>query len=130
MNQVQLIGRMARDPELRRTENGTPVVSFALAVDRRFQRDAVDFIDCVAWRGTTEFLCKYFAKGRVVAAVGRMQTRTWKDKYEQTRKVTELKAEVLYFGDTKKVEQMAESDPDMTGNGFGELEEDDGELPF
>ena len=65
-----------------------------------------------------------------MAAVGRMQTRTWKDKYEQTRKVTELKAEVLYFGDTKKVEQLAESDPDMTGNGFGELEEDDGDLPF
>lgn len=58
MNQVQLIGRMARDPELRRTEKGTSVVSFALAVDRRFQRDAVDFIDCVAWRSTAEFVDK------------------------------------------------------------------------
>lgn len=64
MNQVQLIGRMAREPELRRTEKGTPVVSFALAVDRRFQRDTVDFVDCVAWRGTAEFVNKYFRKAR------------------------------------------------------------------
>ena len=63
MNQVQLIGRMAREPELRRTEKGTPVVSFTLAVDRRFQRDTVDFVDCVAWRGTAEFVNKYFRKG-------------------------------------------------------------------
>ena len=64
MNQVQLIGRMAREPELRRTEKGTPVVSFALAVDRRFQRDTVDFVDCVAWRGTAEFVNKYFHENR------------------------------------------------------------------
>lgn len=76
MNQVQLIGRMAREPELRRTEKGTPVVSFALAVDRRFQRDTVDFVDCVAWRGTAEFVNKYFRKGKRVALTGPIQVRS------------------------------------------------------
>ena len=92
MNQVQLIGRMARDPELRRTEKGTPVVSFALAVDRRFQRDTVDFIDCVAWRSPAEFVDKYFRKGKRVALTGSIQVRKWKDKDGNDRMQEEIQA--------------------------------------
>lgn len=101
MNQVQLIGRMARDPELRRTEKGTSVVSFALAVDRRFQRDAVDFIDCVAWRSTAEFIDKYFRKGKRVALTGSIQVRKWKDKDGNDRKSVEVVADSVEFADGK-----------------------------
>lgn len=101
MNQVQLIGRMARDPELRRTEKGTSVVSFALAVDRRFQRDTVDFVDCVAWRGTAEFVNKYFRKGKRVALTGSIQVRKWKDKEGNDRKTVEVVADSVEFADGK-----------------------------
>lgn len=101
MNQVQLIGRMAREPELRRTEKGTPVVSFALAVDRRFQRDTVDFVDCVAWRGTAEFVNKYFRKGKRVALTGSIQVRKWKDKDGNDRKSVEVIADSVEFADGK-----------------------------
>ena len=90
---------------------------------------ATDFIDCVAWRGTAEFLCKFFGKGRMVVATGRLQTRTWKDKHDQTRKETELNATNLYFGDTKKLEQVADI-YQQGGNTYDEITEDDGELPF
>ena len=119
MNQVQLIGRMAREPELRRTEKGTPVVSFALAVDRRFQRDTVDFVDCVAWRGTAEFVNKYFRK--------------WKDKEGNDRKTVEVVADSVEFADGKDqgagsyaADQMAAAADQQ----FTEVEDDDGELPF
>ena len=101
MNQVQLIGRLAREPELRRTEKGTPVVSFALAVDRRFQRDTVDFVDCVAWRGTAEFVNKYFRKGKRVALTGSIQVRKWKDKEGNDRKTVEVVADSVEFADGK-----------------------------
>lgn len=126
LNEIAVMGRLTADPELRRTGNGTPVCSFTLAVERDRKQDGertADFIDCVAWRGTAEFLCKYFEKGRVVVATGRMQTRTWKDKHDQTRKETELNAANLYFGDTKKLEQVAEAYE-------GYETEDDGDLPF
>jgi single-strand DNA-binding protein len=83
----------------------------------------------VAWRGTAEFLCKFFGKGRMVVATGRLQTRTWKDKHDQTRKETELNATNLYFGDTKKLEQVADI-YQQAGNAYDEITEDDGELPF
>ena len=122
MNQVQLIGRMAREPELRRTEKGTPVVSFALAVDRRFQRDTVDFVDCVAWRGTAEFVNKYFRKGKRVALAGSIQVRKWKDKEGNDRKtVGKDQGAGSYAAD-----QMAAAADQQ----FTEVEDDDGELPF
>lgn len=126
LNEIAVMGRLTADPELRRTGNGTPVCSFTLAVERDRKQDGertADFIDCVAWRGTAEFLCKYFEKGRVVVATGRMQTRTWKDKHDQTRKETELNAANLYFGDTKKLEQVAEAYE-------GYETENDGDMPF
>ena len=126
LNEIAVMGRLTADPELRRTGNGTPVCSFTLAVERDRKQDGertADFIDCVAWRGTAEFLCKYFEKGRMVVATGRMQTRTWKDKHDQTRKETELHAANLYFGDMKKLEKVAEAYE-------GYETEDDGDLPF
>ena len=91
LNDTAIMGRLTADPELRRTSTGTPVCSFTLAVERDGKpgedgKRATDFIDCVAWRGTAEFLCKFFGKGRMVVATGRLQTRTWKDKHDQTRK--------------------------------------------
>lgn len=133
MNQVQLIGRMAREPELRRTEKGTPVVSFALAVDRRFQRDTVDFVDCVAWRGTAEFVNKYFRKGKRVALTGSIQVRKWKDKEGNDRKTVEVVADSVEFADGKDqgagsyaADQMAAAADQQ----FTEIEDEDGELPF
>lgn len=134
LNDTAIMGRLTADPELRRTNTGVPVCSFTLAVERDGKpgedgRRATDFIDCVAWRGTAEFLCKFFGKGRMVVATGRLQTRTWKDKHDQTRKETELNASNLYFGDTKKLEQVADI-YQQGGNAYDEITEDDGELPF
>lgn len=133
MNQVQLIGRMARDPELRRTEKGTPVVSFALAVDRRFQRDAVDFIDCVAWRSTAEFVDKYFRKGKRVALTGSIQVRKWKDKDGNDRKSVEVIADSVEFADGKDQGAGSYAADQMAAGGsqqFTEIEDEDEELPF
>lgn len=133
MNQVQLIGRMAREPELKQTQKGTPVVSFSLAVDRRFQRDAVDFIDVVAWRSTAEFVAKYFRKGKRVAVTGSIQTRKWEDKDGGKRKAVEVVADSVEFADGKDqgagdyaADQMAAAADQQ----FTEISEEDGELPF
>lgn len=133
MNQVQLIGRMARDPELRRTEKGTSVVSFALAVDRRFQRGAVDFIDCVACRSTAEIVDKYFRKGKRVALTGSIQVRKWKDKDGNDRKSVEVIADSVEFADGKDQGAGSYAADQMAAGGsqqFTEIEDEDGELPF
>ena len=135
LNETAIMGRLTADPELRNTPSGTAVCSFTLAVERDGKAGedgsrATDFIDCVAWRGTAEFLCKYFAKGRMVVAAGRIQTRTWKDKHDQNRKSTELNVSALYFGDSKKLEQAA-SNYEHREVPFTEANDiDDGELPF
>lgn len=126
MNQVQLIGRMAREPELKQTQKGTPVVSFSLAVDRRFQRDAVDFIDVVAWRSTAEFVAKYFRKGKRVAVTGSIQTRKWEDKDGGKRKAVEVVADSVEFADGKD-QGAGDYAADQQ---FTEISEEDGELPF
>jgi single-strand DNA-binding protein len=101
MNKVTLMGRLTRDPELRSTATGTSVVSFTLAVDRRFanregERQA-DFINCVAWRQTGEFISKYFPKGRMIAVCGSIQTRTWDDQEGKKHYVTEVVVDEAYF---------------------------------
>ena len=133
MNQCQLMGRLVRDPELKYTPQGTAVTSFTLAVDRRFQRDAVDFIDCVAWRSTAEFVDKYFRKGKRVALTGSIQVRKWKDKDGNDRKSVEVIADSVEFADGKDqgagsyaADQMAAAADQQ----FTEVEDDDGELPF
>lgn len=132
LNHISLMGRLTKDPELRRTQTGTPVASFTLAVDRDFgAKDGdkqTDFIDIVAWRSTAEFVSKYFAKGRMAVASGRLQIRDWTDKEGGKRRSAEVIADNVYFGDSKKSEESLESTP--SNGGFTELGDDDGDLPF
>ncbi|MDE7262252.1 MAG: single-stranded DNA-binding protein [Oscillospiraceae bacterium] len=107
LNRIIVMGRLVRDPELRTTQSGISVTSFTLAVDRDFKsRDSgeksTDFIDVVAWRQTAEFVCKYFAKGRMAIAEGRLQIRDWKDRDGNNRRSAEVVADNVYFGDTKR----------------------------
>lgn len=106
MNKVELLGRLTKDPEIRYTQtNNTMVASFTLAVNRRFAKEGeqqADFINCVAWNKTAEFVSKYFKKGQQVAVVGRIQTRNWEDDNGQKHYATEVIAEEVYFADTKK----------------------------
>ena len=117
LNHIVIMGRLTRDPELRRTGSGVAVASFSLAVDRDFapkdggERET-DFIDCVAWRQTGEFVSKYFAKGRMAVVSGRLQIRSWTDKDGNKRRTAEVVADNVYFGDSKR-------DGDNTGASFG-----------
>lgn len=131
MNQVVLMGRLTRDPELRHTQSGTAVASFTLAVDRPKNKDGerlTDFIDIVAWKGTAEFVSKYFTKGQMTAVTGHLQLRNWTDKEGNKRVSAEVVADNIEFTESKKsrtesVEQPAEVE-------FAALDEDDGDLPF
>ncbi|MGI6545837.1 MAG: single-stranded DNA-binding protein [Fastidiosipilaceae bacterium] len=106
MNKAILLGRLVRDPELRNTQNGTAVVSFTLAVDRRFKNAQgerqTDFIPCVAWRSTAEFVARYFTQGQRMALVGSIQPRSWDDAEGNKRYTTEIIADEVYFADSKK----------------------------
>ena len=106
LNHIVLMGRLTRDPELRRTANGVAVASFTLAVDRDFAaagaEKETDFIDIVAWRNTAEFVSKYFTKGRMAVVCGRLQIRNWNDKEGNKRRSAEVVADNVYFGDSKR----------------------------
>ena len=156
LNKIFLMGRLTRDPELRRTQTGTPVASFSLAVDRDFKDKATgerstDFIDVVAWRQTAEFVSRYFTKGRMAVVEGRLQIRDWTDKEGGKRRSAEVVADNIYFGDSKRDAEGAGSyappayggypapapAPDQPtysapagGDQFSDLSDDDGELPF
>ena len=150
LNKIFIMGRLTRDPELRRTQSGTAVTSFSLAVDRDFKSQSgekeTDFIDVVAWRSTAEFVAKYFTKGRMAIVEGRLQIRPWTDKDGNNRRSAEVVADNIYFGDSKR-----DSAGDMGGysapaytapaggysapvgvgsSGFAEIDEEDGDLPF
>lgn len=137
LNRICLMGRLTRDPELRRTGNGTAVTSFTIAVDRDFKpqngEKETDFIDIVAWRNTAEFASKYFSKGRMAVVTGRLQLRDWTDKEGNKRRTAEVVADTVYFGDSKRQEgndsPQAENAAEGTYGGFAEAE-DDGDLPF
>lgn len=137
LNRILLQGRLCADPELRRTQSGTPVTSFRIAVDRDFKDKSgekeTDFIDVVAWRGTAEFVRQYFTKGRMAVVEGRLQIRTWTDKEGNKRTSAEVVADSVYFGDSKrdgKDERRAALAGRMEDAGFTELPDDDGKLPF
>lgn len=106
LNKIFIMGRLTRDPELRRTQNGTAVAGFALAVDRDYKNadgtKETDFIEVVAWRSSAEFVSKYFAKGRMAIVEGRLQIRDWTDKDGNKRRNAEVVADNVYFGDSKK----------------------------
>ncbi len=130
LNSVIIMGRLTRDPELRRTQGGTAVTSFTMAVDRDFKSQSgekeTDFIDVVAWRNTGEFAAKYLAKGRMAAVEGRIQVRDWQDKDGNRRKSVEVVADNVYFADSKRDSKPQESRDDQE---FDEIE-DDGDFPF
>ena len=132
LNKIILMGRLTRDPELRRTQSGTAVASFTLAVDRDYKPQdgerETDFIDIVAWRGTGEFVSKYFSKGRMAVVEGRLQVRDWTDKDGNKRRSTEVVADNVYFGDSKRPESGTPAEP---SGEFQEVpDEEKGELPF
>lgn len=106
LNHIVIMGRLTRDPELRRTGNGTAVASFAIACDRDYKPQdgdrECDFFDVIAWRQTGEFVSKYFSKGRMAVVDGRLQTRSWTDNEGNKRRAVEIVADHVYFGDSKK----------------------------
>lgn len=116
LNHIVIMGRLTRDPELRRTGSGAAVASFTVAVDRDFAQNGqkeTDFLDCIAWRQTGEFVSKYFTKGRMIVVSGRLQIKSWTDKDGNKRKSAEIVADNCYFGDSK---QSAEG---STAGGYG-----------
>ena len=150
LNKIFLMGRLTRDPELRRTQSGTAVTSFSLAVDRDFKSQngerETDFIDVVAWRATAEFVSKYFTKGRMAVVEGRLQLRDYTDRDGNKRRAAEVIADNVYFGDSKRDSAdnggyaPAPAYGAPVGRGyaapagghseFAEIGEEDGDLPF
>ena len=131
LNHIVIMGRMTNDPELRRTGNGTAVVSFTLAVERDYSKEekVTDFIDCVAWKNTAEFVSKYFSKGRMAVVSGSLQIRGWTDKDGNKRRTAEVIADNIYFGDSKKDSDNSGNDNGYTGE-FAVLDDTDAQLPF
>ena len=155
LNHIVIMGRLTRDPELRTTQSGVSVTSFTVAVDRDFGgRDGgekqTDFIDCVAWRQTGEFISKYFTKGRMAVVSGRLQSRKWETKEGDKRTSWEVVVDNAYFGDSRRDSDSnrdsysnntyssgsshsydsGKSGAPAPSNTFVELDDGDGELPF
>ena len=129
LNRCIIMGRLTRDPELRRTQSDVAVASFTLACERDFKDKngdkAVDFIDVTAWRSTAEFVSRYFTKGRMAVAEGRLQIRTWEDNEGNRRRAAEILAENVYFADSRKdAGEQAET------GGVRDVPADEGDLPF
>ena len=123
LNRITIMGRLVRGPELKYTASNTPVTAFTLAVDRDFGEKKTDFIDCVAWQPTAEFVCNYFHKGSLAVASGRLQLRDWEDQNGNKRRNAEVVVDSIYFGESKRTD---DSNPTFTEL----INEDDGELPF
>ena len=102
LNRIIIMGRLTAFPEIKYTTNGTAVCNFTVAVQRDFDKDMTDFIDCVSWRKTAEFIGKYFAKGEMIVVDGRLQTRNWEDKNGTARRTTEIVVDSAYFCGGKK----------------------------
>ena len=148
LNHITIMGRLTRDPELRRTGSGVAVASFTVAVDRDFGKNEngekeTDFIDCVAWRQTGEFVSKYFTKGRMAVVSGRLQIRSWTDKDGNKRRTAEIVADNVYFGDSRRDGDTGSSYSAPADNfggysapasapasDFAMLDDDDAQLPF
>ena len=152
LNHIVIMGRLTRDPELRYTQSQTPVASFTLAVDRDFGgRDGgekqTDFIDCVAWRQTGEFVSKYFRKGSMIVVSGRLQSRKWQDRDGNNRTSWEVNADNVYFGESRREGDSGRDSytgnsysgssygnsygsAPAASNSFSEVDDGDGELPF
>jgi single-strand DNA-binding protein len=124
------MGRLTRDPELRQTGSGVSVANFSVAVDRDFSKGEekeTDFIDCVAWRHTGEFVSKYFTRGSMIVVSGRLQVRSYTDKDGNNRRTSEIVADNCYFGGSKNAGAATTQSP---AGDYAEITEPDGELPF
>lgn len=135
LNKIVIMGRLSADPELRRTPAGVAVSSFSVAVERDFKdsdgQKETDFFDCVAWRGTGEFVSRYFSKGSIIVVSGRLQNRSWTDKNGNKRTTAEIVAENVYFGESKK-SAGEKHEAAMAGQtqDFAVLDGDNDDLPF
>lgn len=123
LNRITIMGRLVRDPELKYTASNTAVTSFTLAVERDFGEKKTDFIDCVAWKQTAEFVCNYFHKGSLAVASGRLQLRDWEDQNGNKRRNAEVVVDSIYFGESKRTDDSKPTFTELSN-------EDDGELPF
>lgn len=133
LNHITIMGRLTKDPELRRTGSGVAVASFTVAVDRDFGSNGekeTDFIDCVAWRQTGEFVSKYFSKGSMIVVSGRLQIRGWTDKDGNKRRTAEVVADNCYFGDSNKKETTNSYHEAAPAAPAFALLDDDAQLPF
>lgn len=121
LNHITIMGRLTMDPELRSTNSGTSVATFTVAVDRDFSKEKeVDFIDCVAWRNTGEFVSKYFQKGSMIVVSGSLQSRKWQDRYGNKRVSWEVNAQNAYFGEARRNDTSsgAYAPPSPQGEGY------------
>ena len=140
LNHITIMGRLTRDPELRRTGSGVAVTGFTIACDRDIANKETgdretDFIDCVAWRGTGEFVDKHFKKGSMAVVSGRLQIRGWTDKDGNKRRTAEVVADNVYFGDSKKDSDSKPSDQyvgfvKQPAQDFQQIDIPDAQLPF
>lgn len=135
LNHATIMGRLTRDPELRRTGSGVAVTSFTVAVDRDYANNGereTDFLECVAWRGAGEFVVRNFKKGQMIVVSGRNQERKWTDKDGNKRRTVEIVADNIYFGDTKKGEPAYSppAAPEAPAQDYETLDGEDAQLPF
>lgn len=144
LNKIIVMGRLCKDPEMRRTNSGSAVTSFTIACDRDFATNGekeTDFLEIVCWKNTAEFVSKYFAKGRMAVVSGRLQIRSWTDKDGNKRRTAEIVADNVYFGDSKKESSGGDSYGNSyggynapgnpaPGSDFAPIDEEDSQLPF
>ena len=134
LNHISIMGRLTKDPELRRTGSGVAVTSFTVAVERDFSNNGekeTDYIECVAWRGTGEFVERHFSKGKMIIVAGRLQIRKWTDKDGNKRSTAEIVADNVYFGDTKKdAGEKYEAAMASQTQDYAVLDGDNDDLPF
>ena len=137
INKVILMGRLTKDPELRYTNNKTPVCSFTIAVNNGYgENQRTDFVNCLAWNKTAEFVTKYFTKGKMIIVIGRITTRSWETQDGKRAYATEVVAKEVSFGETKTSPQLntpqTAAQPPMQDDDddFTPLDEEDDDLPF
>ena len=130
INKAILMGRLTRDPVIRHTDSGKAVCNFTVAIENGYgEEKSADFISCVAWNKTAEFVDKYFAKGRMIIVVGRIQTRTWEDRDGKKNYVTEVVASEVAFGETKRNAETNSAGHTAAGDDFTPIDSDN-DLPF
>ena len=137
INKVILMGRLTRDPEMRHTNSGTPVTTFSIAINSGYgENQRTDFVNCLAWNKTAEFVTKYFAKGKMIIVIGRITTRSWETQDGKRAYATEVIANEVNFGESKTSPQLntpqtaAQQPMQDDDDDFTPLDEEDDDLPF